>query len=136
MPSAAGIPGSGEAIVGRVPAVDDYLAALDDVTRAAFEHIRDIALELAPEAGQAVSYGVAALTYEKKPLLGFLVSKQHLSLFPFSPQAVDAVRDRLEGFVPSKGTIRFTAARPIPDAVVRDLVAHRIAEITAGPRRR
>jgi uncharacterized protein YdhG (YjbR/CyaY superfamily) len=115
--------------------VDDYFDTLDDVTRAAFEHVRAIAVELAPGAGQAVSYGVAALTYEQKPLLGFLVSKQHLSLFPFSPQAIDAVRDRLEGFALSKGTIRFTAARPIPDAVVRDLVAHRIAEIAARPGR-
>lgn len=116
--------------------MDDYFATLDEESRAAFEHLRDIAVELAPEAGQAISYGVAALTYETKPLLGFLVSKQHLSLFPFSPQAIDAVRDRLEGYALSKGTIRFTTATPLPDAVVRDLVAHRIAEITAGPRRR
>jgi uncharacterized protein YdhG (YjbR/CyaY superfamily) len=115
-----------------VSALDDYLDSLDAPTRAAFERIRDVAVALAPEAEQATSYGMAALKYRKKPLLGFLATKQHLSIFPFSPQAVDAVRDRLPASDLSKGTIRFTVTTPLPEAVVRDIVKHRMDEITAG----
>ena len=43
-----------------------------------------------------------------KPLLGFSAAKAHLSIFPFSPAAIDAVKDRLEGFDLAKGTIRFS----------------------------
>ena len=44
-------------------------------------------------------------------------------------QVVDAVAGRLTGFALSKGTIRFTAAEPLPDDVLRDLVRLRQAEI-------
>ena len=121
-------------IVALVPAVDDYFNSLDASTRAAFEHIRDLVMEIVPEAEQGTSYGMATLTYKRKPLLAFLAAKHHLSIFPFSSQVVDAVRDRLAAFELSKGTIRFTAATPLPDAVVRDIVRHRIHQI-AGPTR-
>jgi hypothetical protein len=46
-------------------------------------------------------------------LLAFLAATHHLSIFPFSSQVVDAVRDRLAAFELPKGTIRFTAATPL-----------------------
>jgi uncharacterized protein YdhG (YjbR/CyaY superfamily) len=121
-------------MVAPVPAVDDYFNSLDASTRAAFEHIRDLVIEIAPEAEQGTSYGMAALTYNQKPLLAFLPAKHHLSIFPFSSQVVDAVRGQLAAFELSRGTIRFTAATPLPDEVVRDIVRHRIQQIT-GPAR-
>ena len=116
-------------MVARVSAVDDYVGGLDAPTRAAFEHIRTLAMAVVPEAEQGTSYGLAALTYRHKPLLGFLAATHHLSIFPFSSRVVDAVRDRLTAFELSRGTIRFTAAMPLPDDVVRDIVSRRRNEI-------
>lgn len=112
-----------------VGAVDDYFASLDATTRAAFERIRKLALEAAPDAEQGTSYGIAALKHRGSPLLGFRAAKQHLSIVPFSPAAVDAVRERLGGFDLAKGTIRFTVDTPLPPDAVRDLTGHRKAEI-------
>jgi len=84
---------------------------------------------VAPDAEQGTSYGLAALMYAGRPLLGFLAAKRHLSIFPFSGTVVDAVRGRLPGFDLAKGTIRFSAEQPVPDDVVRDVVQLRIAEI-------
>ena len=117
-----------------MPAVDDYLSSLDASARAAFEHIRDLVMEMAPEAEQGTSYGMAALRYNQKPLLAFRAARQHLSIFPFSSRVVDAVRDQLTAFELSKGTIRFTAASPLPDKVVHDIVRYRIQEIAGRAR--
>ena len=117
-----------------MPAVDDYFSSLDASARAAFEHIRDLVMEMAPEAEQGTSYGMAALRYNQKPLLAFRAARQHLGIFPFSSRVVDAVRDQLTAFELSKGTIRFTAASPLPDEVVRDIVRYRIQEITGRAR--
>ncbi len=92
-------------------AADDYLGGLDASTRAAFEHIRNLVLDMV-----------------------FLATKHHLSIFPFSSRVIDAVRDRLTAFELSKGTIRFTVAMPLPDEVVRDIVRHRIEEIVGAAR--
>ena len=88
-------------------------------------------MEVAPEAEDGMSYGMAALIYRKKPLIGFKAAQRHLSVFPFSPEVIDAVRDQLAGFELSKGTIRFTDEKQLSDDVVRDIVRHRVAEIAA-----
>lgn len=109
--------------------VDDYFESLDPASGAAFERIRSLALEIVPDAEQGTSYGMAALRYKQKPLLGFTAAKRHLSVFPFSPQVVDGVRDRLSGFELSKGTIRFTVDKPLAADVISDVVRLRMAEI-------
>ena len=84
-------------IENEMPALDEYFAGLDESTRAAFERIRFLAFDAAPDAEQGTSYGMPALKYAGRPLLGFRVAKEHLSIFPFSAAVVDAVRDRLAG---------------------------------------
>jgi len=109
--------------------VDDYLASLPPDFRAAFTRVRDLAVAELPDAGQGTSYGMAALTHRGRPVLGFRAAAKHLSVFPFSGAAIDAVRDQLGGFALSKGTVRFTTDTPLPDQAVRDLVRHRVREI-------
>ena len=62
-------------------------------------------------------------------MLGFSAAKRHLSLFPFSPAAIEAVKDRLAGFDVAKGTIRFSPENPVPDDVLADLVRARLREL-------
>jgi uncharacterized protein YdhG (YjbR/CyaY superfamily) len=109
--------------------VDDYLSSLPEPERDAYQRILAIAVSIAPSAEQGVSYGMAALRYGGKPLLGFKSAKNHLAVFPFSPQVIERTAELLAGFELSKGTVRFTVARPLPEEAVRRLVAERVAEI-------
>jgi len=110
--------------------MDDYLADVAEPDRAALERIRRVVKELVPQAEEGKSYGMPALKYNKRPLVGFVAAKKHLSLFPFSPAVIDAFTDRLDGFELSKGTIRFTAQHQLPDDVLRDVVMLRLDEIS------
>ena len=109
--------------------VQEFLDQQDGSVREVFEHIRTVALDVAPEVEEGTSYGLPALKHRGKPLLGFRVAKQHLSIFPFSSGPVDALGDRLAGWDVSKGTIRFAPEHPPPDDVLRELVALRVREI-------
>ncbi|MGS0688003.1 iron chaperone [Nakamurella sp. GG22] len=109
--------------------VDDYLAGVGEPERSALEHVRALVTAAVPDVTEGVSYGMPALKHRGKPLLGFTAAKNHLSVFPFSPAAIDAVRDRLAGFSLSKGTVRFSPAAPIPDDVLTDLVLFRVRQI-------
>ena len=95
----------------------------------AFEHVAELARSVAPEAIRGLSYGAPALLVDGKALIGVSRGAKHLSLVPFSPPAIDAVRADLAGFVASKGVIRFTPDHPVPDAVILRLVRLRLAEI-------
>jgi uncharacterized protein YdhG (YjbR/CyaY superfamily) len=112
-------------------AMDEYLDGLPQGQREALARVRDIVEGVAPEAEEGVSYGMPAFLYAGRPLLGFRAAKKHLSVFPFSPAAVEAVEDRLKGFDLSKGTIRFSPDRPVPEDVLADLVQARKEEIAA-----
>ena len=112
--------------------MDDYLAGLPPGDKVALERVRAIVLGAVPEAEEGRSYGMPAFIYAGRPLLGFRAAKKHLSIFPFSPAAIDAVRDRLGDFELSKGTVRFTADAPVPEDVLTLLVRARKQEITAA----
>jgi uncharacterized protein YdhG (YjbR/CyaY superfamily) len=111
---------------------DEYLATVPDSQKAELERIRRVVRRTVPDAEEATSYGMPAFKYRKRPLLGFRVSRNHLSVFPFSPEAIDAARDALAGFDLSKGTVRFTPDKPIPESALEQLVRHRMREIEGG----
>ncbi|QJW35104.1 iron chaperone [Cellulosimicrobium protaetiae] len=111
--------------------VADYLAGVDEPDRTTLAHVVDVARDVVPDATEGTSYGMPALLYRGKALLSAMASAQHLAVYPFSPAAVTAVEPRLDGFSHAKGTVRFSTEHPLPDDVVRDLVATRVAQIDA-----
>jgi uncharacterized protein YdhG (YjbR/CyaY superfamily) len=116
-----------------VSSIDDYLDGLPPAEKAALERVRAVVVREAPEAEEGRSYGMPAFIHAGRPLLGFRAAKNHLSVFPFSPAAIEAVKDRLGGFDVAKGTVRFTPDNPVPEEVLADLVRERQREI-AEPR--
>jgi uncharacterized protein YdhG (YjbR/CyaY superfamily) len=93
------------------------------------DHVRDVVLATEPDAEEGTSYGMLAWRLAGKPLLGLNQAKAHVGVYPFSPEAVDAVRDRLEGFTVTKGGVQCTPEQPVPDDVIVALVRLRAAEI-------
>lgn len=112
--------------------MEEYLDGLPPPQRVALERVRAVVTKVVPEAEEGVSYGVPAFIYEGRPLLGFRAATNHLSVFPFSPEAITSVKDRLEGFELSKGTIRFTPENPVPEKVLAEVVRARQQEITTN----
>jgi uncharacterized protein YdhG (YjbR/CyaY superfamily) len=114
--------------------VDDYLASLDPEDRAAVSRVYDVVRDTLPDAEQGKSYGMPALTYRGKALIAVMRTKKHIAVYPFSgrvPQVVaagltDAAAQALEF---DKGTIRFQPETPLPDDIIRAIVAARVAEI-------
>jgi uncharacterized protein YdhG (YjbR/CyaY superfamily) len=111
---------------------DEYLATVPEPQRRELRRIRQFVRRIVPEAEESTSYGMPAFKYKQRPLLGFRAGKKHLSVFPFSPEAVEAASDALAGFELSKGTVRFTPDKPIPEPALEALVRHRLLEIDRG----
>ena len=99
---------------------------------AVVEHVRAVARATVPEAVDGLGYGMPALRYRDKPLLSVMAAKHHIGLYPFSGAVVTAVAGELDGFSFAKGTIRFSAEKPLPDDLVRRIVLLRRDEIDAS----
>lgn len=114
--------------------IDEYLAAVPDAERAALEKIRRVVRAAAPEAAETISYCMPAFRY-KGLLVGFAAFQKHCSFFPMSTKVMQAHAGELAGYSTAKGTIRFSAAKPLPAALVKRLVKARIAENDAKKRK-
>lgn len=115
--------------------VTDYVAALAEPERTVVAGLLDRARALVPEAEEGTSYGLAAYRYRGRPLVAVAVGPRGCTAYPFSSDVTAAVLATLDGFDATKGGIRFTADRPLPDAAFDALVAERRAEIDTAPGR-
>jgi uncharacterized protein YdhG (YjbR/CyaY superfamily) len=109
--------------------IDATLAALPADQRAALQTLRQTIAAAAPTAEEAISYGMPAFRYRKRPLVSYAAFKAHCSLFPMSSALIETHRDELAGFATAKGTLRFTPEHPLPNDVVEWIVRERMAQI-------
>jgi len=115
--------------------VEEYFAALPAGQRAVLEELRGTIQSAAPTATDAISYQMPAFTYQGRGLVSYAAFKDHFSLFPMSLGVMADYESELQPFVSGKGTIRFTADRQLPIALVRKIVKARMEEIDAKKRR-
>jgi uncharacterized protein YdhG (YjbR/CyaY superfamily) len=113
---------------GNMTVIDEYFKNVPDSQKAALEHVRSIIKQSAPDAEEVISYGMPAFKQDTKYLIGFGAFKHHLSIFPTSDPMVHSIPE-LQSFRTSKGTLQFTEIHPIPDAIIKQIVTHRLASI-------
>ena len=117
---------------GKPASTAEYLATLDAGQRAGVEALRDAIRAAAPEAEEAFGYGMPAFRLDGKPLVWYAAWKRHFSLYPLSASMLREHAAEIAGYETAKGTIRFPASAPLPVALVRGLVASRMAELREG----
>ena len=60
--------------------------------------------------------------------MSYAAFKDHCSLFPASGAVLEALGEELKPYFTGKGTIRFTADKPLPAALVKRIVKVRVQE--------
>ena len=114
--------------------VDAYLRGVGEPKRSTLEALRDTILEIVPEAEQGISYRVPAFRVGGKVVAGFAAFKDHLSYLPFSGSVLPQLIDELEGYTMTKSALHFPVDRPLPETLVKKLIAARLAETRRGSR--
>ena len=82
-----------------------------------------------PSVGQATSYGMPCYTHRDVPFAAVVVRRRHIAWYPYSGNVLPLLRDQLTDYSWSSGTLRFTAAAPLPDDHVAQLIDLRIRAI-------
>ncbi len=108
--------------------VDEYLRGVEEPKRSALQTLRGTILEIVPEAEQVISYDVPAFRVRGKTVAGFAAFKTHLSYLPFSGSVLGQLADELDGYTMTKSSLHFPVDRPLPKALVKKLIAVRLAD--------
>jgi uncharacterized protein YdhG (YjbR/CyaY superfamily) len=85
-----------------------------------------------PDAEQGISYGMPAFRLRGKTVAGFAAFKHHLSYLPHSESVIPQLAKELEGYTSTSGSLHFPVDQPLPEALVRKLLAVRMAEAFGG----
>jgi uncharacterized protein YdhG (YjbR/CyaY superfamily) len=123
-------------MVGQARTIDEYLSALSADKRDALQAVRRTVRSVAPAAEECISYGMPAFRLNGM-LVGFAAHANHCALYAWNATTIAEFTDELKEFDASKGTVRFTPDKPLPEALVRHLVEAKIvknAERAKAPR--
>ena len=94
-----------------------------------FRRLRQTILEIVPEAEQVISYRVPAFRVQGKVVAGFAAFKNHLSYLPFSGSVLEQLGDELRSYTMTKSALHFPVDRPLPESLVKKLIAVRLDQI-------
>lgn len=110
--------------------IDHYLENVPSSQKEVLQHIRTVIHEVIPDAEEVIGYGMPTFKYKGKNVVHFAAFKDHMSLFP-SSDPIEELKEQLSNYKTSKGTIQFTLENPLPDQLVKDLVATSLENIKA-----
>lgn len=116
-------------MAGKSKTIDEYLAAVSDEQRVALEKLRKTIRAAVPKAEECINYGVAAFRLNGECIAGFGASAKHCSYYPMSGATVATLKDELQKYATTKGSIQFQPDQPLPATLVRKLIKTRLAEI-------
>ena len=101
--------------------VTEYIEKLIPTEKAVLNRMRELVYEEVPEAEDSFSYGIPTYKYKGKYMIAFASNKHFMSIYPGS-EPISVFKNELEGFKLSRGTISFTADKPLPDELLRNII--------------
>lgn len=106
--------GSGGTVVKAHPprTLEEYIAALPAESRRVAQRLRAVVRRLAPEATEAIKYGMPAFLLQGSPFFYFAVWKKHFGLYPIY-EAPPGLESRIASYRHGKDAVRFALADPI-----------------------
>jgi uncharacterized protein YdhG (YjbR/CyaY superfamily) len=107
--------------------IDEYIASFLPYIREKLQGIRGVIQRTAPDADEAIRYGIPTFRLNGRNLVHFAAFKNHISFFPTS-SGVEKFRKELSSYSLSKGTIQFPLDAPIPYDLVERIVRFRVEE--------
>lgn len=109
---------------------DEYLAIAPEASRPKVEELRRIVRDAAPDAEEVINYAIPAYKFH-----GWLIYisgyAKHVSI-SMLPDTFETFTGDLSGYKTSKSAVQFPLDKPLPEQLIRDLIAHRI-EMNLNP---
>ncbi|MCF2502838.1 DUF1801 domain-containing protein [Dyadobacter sp. CY107] len=108
--------------------IDQYISSFPSDVQQALRQIRETVREAAPEAEETISYDMPTFNLNGTYLIYFAAWKKHIALYPVSAALADSLRNDLQGFKGTKGSVHFPLDKPMPLELISKIVAWRLEE--------
>lgn len=107
--------------------IDEYIQTFPQETQQSLNALRKIIHDTVPAAQEKISYNIPAFNLDDRYLVYFAGYKNHVSVYPI-PEGTAAFQKEIIPYRYGKGTVRFSLSKPVPEALVRQIVTYLVAE--------
>lgn len=106
--------------------IDVYISGFPENVQTMLEEIRKTISQAAPEAQEAISYGIPTLVFHGN-LVHFAANKKHIGFYP-APSGIEAFKTELSVYKGAKGSVQFPLDEPMPLKLIAEIVKFRVSE--------
>lgn len=106
---------------------DEYLAQFEPPILARLLAVRALFQSLLPQASEVMKYGIPTFVM-KKNVIHYAGYKNHIGIYP-GAGVIAHFHNELKGYTTSKGTVQIPHHMPLPEDLLRKLVAYRLKEM-------
>lgn len=106
--------------------IDEYISDFPEYVQDILQKMRKVISEAAPEASEAISYGMPTFKLNGN-LVHFAAYKKHIGFYP-TPSGIEAFKDEISEYKSAKGSVQFPLDKPIPFELVKKIVIFRVKE--------
>lgn len=107
--------------------IDAYIFQFPEYVQDILCRIRKVIRDNAPEAEEAMAYGMPGYKTNKKPLVYFAAYKNHIGFYA-TPSGHSEFHEELSKYRQGKGSVQFPLDQPIPYELIERIVKFRVAE--------
>lgn len=101
--------------------IEEHLRGCPPPTRRMLHQVRRAIKAAAPRTTETIRYGIPTFQLNGKNLVHFAGYEHHIGFYPGS-KPIEAFRGALKRYKTSRGTVQFPLDRPLPLALVRNMV--------------
>lgn len=107
-----------------IKTIDEYIAGFPKDVQVTLQKMRALIKKAAPKATETISYGIPTFVQDGN-LVHFGGYKSHIGFYP-APNGIEAFKKELSKYEGSKGTVKFALDKPLPAALITQIVKFRI----------
>lgn len=107
--------------------IDQYIDTFPPEVQVQLRKIRSLILQIAPDAEEAMAYGMPGYKTQGKPLVYFAGYKNHIGLYAL-PTGHAAFAAELAGYKQGKGSVQFPLNKPMPFDLIERIIRFRYTE--------
>lgn len=108
--------------------IDAYIAQFPSEIQQVLQAVRTVIREAAPEAQEKISWAMPTFA-QFGNLVHFAAHKNHLGFYP-GANGIEAFKDKMLGYIWSKGAVQFPYNSPVPYDLIQEIVRFRVQENT------
>lgn len=117
----------------KITSISAFIQLFPNDVQNKLESIRALVKSLAPEAIEAISYGIPTFKLNGN-LIHFAAYKNHIGLYP-GADGIAHFAHKFSKYTYSKGTVQFPLDEPLPIELIQEIVQYRIDKQKSRPSR-